>query len=160
MSAIAHNHPLVCVPADDGALDRALADLNAKLEAWSHAIVHAQSSLTGILRGEKTVHATPRAKPATTRVTPEPKVSPPKPATPVVETPMDAPPPATTPAVSNEDEALLASLDPKIAHKVQVLRRLPGQTKSVRELIEKVTAAPAHDETHATKKSFWRRQFG
>ncbi|MFA5863440.1 MAG: hypothetical protein WC975_02000 [Phycisphaerae bacterium] len=142
------------LPADDGTMAKALADLDAKLEAWSGAITHAQTSLKSLI----TQQNTQQTKPAVSRErviaqTRNPSAAsppnPPKIAEPVKEKALPSP---------NEDEALLASLDPETARKIQVLRRLSGNTKSVRELLEKhsVTAStpPA---TPSNKKNFWRR---
>jgi hypothetical protein len=67
--------------------------------------------------------------------------------------------PVESDSTKEEDEALLATLDPDTLKKIQVLRRLTSKKRSVRELIEQVKAsasgAPAPVENK--KKSFWRR---
>jgi hypothetical protein len=58
-----------------------------------------------------------------------------------------------------KEESLLASLEPEMAKKVQVLRRLSNKQKSVQELIDQVKASSAvqpAEETKTKKRSFWR----
>jgi hypothetical protein len=57
------------------------------------------------------------------------------------------------------EEALLASLEPEMAKKVQVLRRLSNNKKSVEELIAQIkasTEAKPADDGKTKKRSFWR----
>jgi hypothetical protein len=67
---------------------------------------------------------------------------------------------ATTPnrASKEEDEALLASLDPETAKAIRVMRRLSIEKKSVRELLEEYKATNAgHTPADNRKKSWWSR---
>lgn len=166
------------LPPDDGSLDQAVADLDSKLAAWSGAILRAQTALKDLATARKDdapvaspeapAPVTPSARidsrPVTKRA-PVPDVStPPTPATvpaPAGPSParVDAPAPAApvpNPAPA-EDEALLASLDPETVRKIQVLRRLSNNKKSVRELLEKVQSTPSPPAAPPVKKSFWRR---
>jgi hypothetical protein len=169
----------VRIPEDDGRLNDALADFNSKLAAWSGAIHHAQSSLRDILRyqlGSPTeeldfsrvegiaespseIEAEQPAPSSEEKVSvsQEPCVETIKAVE--VETPVlveSAKP--SEPINDNDDETLLATLDPETAKRIQVLRRLSGQKKSVRELLEKhqMTTAPSVPN-QPSKKSFWRR---
>ncbi len=57
------------------------------------------------------------------------------------------------------EEALLASLEPEMAKKVQVLRRLSNNKKSLEELIAQIkasTEAKPSDDGKPKKRSFWR----
>jgi len=58
---------------------------------------------------------------------------------------------------ANEDETLLASLDPETAKAIRVMRRVSGHRKSVRELLEQYQASQAHGKTEPAKKSWFRR---
>jgi hypothetical protein len=57
-----------------------------------------------------------------------------------------------------DDEALLATLEPEMVKKIQMLRRLTSKKRSIRELIEQVKASSSGESAPATtkKKSFWR----
>lgn len=57
----------------------------------------------------------------------------------------------------NEDETLLASLDPETAKAIRVMRRVSGHRKSVRELLEQYQASQAHGKAEPAKKSWFRR---
>jgi myosin heavy subunit len=58
---------------------------------------------------------------------------------------------------TNEDEALLASLDPETAKAIRVMRRMGGGRKSVRELLQQYQNARATARNEATRKSWFRR---
>ncbi len=167
----------VRIPEDDGRLNKALADLDSKLAAWSGAILNAQTSLRDIVQHQpdpvvEEIPAT-RTEPIK-KTTAEPRIetSAPPAAAEGVKPPAEAPackiskepeiigesPVATAPTEPGDDEALLATLDPETAKRIQVLRRLPGQKKSVRELLEKHRmASPPTVPTQPSKKSFWRK---
>ncbi len=57
---------------------------------------------------------------------------------------------------ASEDEQLLASLDPETAKAIRVMRRMRGDKKSVRELLEQYQGAPT-TKAESSKKSWFRR---
>lgn len=57
-------------------------------------------------------------------------------------------------AASDDEAALMAGLDPQVAAQVRMLRRLGGNTRPLRELIQEVTAAETAPKEQ--KKSWWR----
>lgn len=57
----------------------------------------------------------------------------------------------------SEDEALLASLDPETAKAIKVMRRMGGDKKSIRELLEQYQAAQTNAKADSPKKSWFRR---
>lgn len=59
----------------------------------------------------------------------------------------------------DEDEALLASLDPETAKAIRIMRRLSVEKKSVRELLEEYEASRSAETPAAEKhkKSWWSR---
>ncbi len=200
--------PIAGLPAEDGALDRALADVDAKLTTWL-------SAMSAALRA---ADATPEQPPAvTTGDSPEQApdssaVGPPTdgtadavaaaaeaPATPG-GTPPDARPAETDPAQaaapasaedaqgsastdlpapgdelpgepgepaesttceqseSADDEQLLASLDEQTRAAIHVKRRLFGNQKSVRELLDEMSQLESVQQTTKPQpKRWWRR---
>ena len=64
--------------------------------------------------------------------------------------------PQAEPQEANADEQLLASLDPETAKAIKVMRRVSGDRKSVRELLEQYQATQA-GKGDAPKKSWFRR---
>jgi len=70
--------------------------------------------------------------------------------------PADSQNEAEAPQMS-EDEALLASLDPETAKAIKVMRRMGGDKKSVRELLEQYQAAQTNTKADSSKKSWFRR---
>ena len=205
--------PIAGLPAEDGALDRALADVDAKLTTWLAA-------MSAALRA---ADATPEQPPAaTTGDSPEQApdcsaVGPPTdgtadvdaaaaeaPATPAA-TPPDTRPAETDPAQaaapasaedaqgsastdlpapgdelpgepaestnceqsesttceqpeSADDEQLLASLDEQTQAVIRVKRRLFGDQKSVRELLDEMSQPGSVQQTTKPQpKRWWRR---
>ncbi|MGQ9648490.1 MAG: hypothetical protein ACUVXJ_00075 [Phycisphaerae bacterium] len=69
----------------------------------------------------------------------------------------DSPKEAVAPQRADEDEALLASLDPETAKAIRVMRRMRGDNKSVRELLEQYQASRANTKADSSKKSWFRR---
>jgi len=59
---------------------------------------------------------------------------------------------------TNEDEKLLASLDPEIAKAIRVMRRLNPGKRSVKELLEEYQASKGASATEPKKKSWWMRK--
>lgn len=64
---------------------------------------------------------------------------------------------AEAPQQADEDEMLLASLDPETAKAIRVMRRMRGDNKSVRELLEQYQASRANAKADSSKKSWFRR---
>jgi len=60
--------------------------------------------------------------------------------------------------VSNEDENLLASLDPETAKAIRVMRRLNPGKRSVKELLEEYEATKGASAAEPKKKSWWMRK--
>jgi len=66
--------------------------------------------------------------------------------------------PAGRSVAQEEDEALLASLDPETAKAIRVMRRLSFENKSVRELLEEHKQTRNGSESaEPRKKSWWSR---
>ena len=191
MDTTEQNRAIALVPEDDGAIDNAINELDAKISAWVEAMRQASSALATVARAETA---------APNRVEPEsvPEVTTPQaeataevadePATKTVVALPGAKKKAVTPPVTqddsaksspglgaklrklvggaeeetveqvpqvtseskpvapvkaentqqdleDEDEALLAQLDPKVAKSIRIKRRLSRGKKSVRELI-------------------------
>ena len=64
--------------------------------------------------------------------------------------------PQAEPQEASEDEQLLASLDPETAKAIRVMRRMRGDKKSVRELLEQYQGGPT-TKGESSKKSWFRR---
>jgi hypothetical protein len=61
-------------------------------------------------------------------------------------------------ASDEEDEALLASLDPETAKAIRVMRRLSIEKKSVRELLAEYTHTRSdQDPAEGRRRSWWSR---
>jgi hypothetical protein len=54
-----------------------------------------------------------------------------------------------------EDEALLATLEPEVARKIRVIRRLNPEGKSIHELLEEIRVNPAAPEASPPQKKSW-----
>lgn len=195
---------LKTLPPEDGRIDQALQELDAKLDAWAQTILATEASLKGLVSSQKAEESRDlagedQAQPEVTarEAQEETEVEPlagitgleePEPVEVEAETEPEAAQEsrlnpeesgearAAEPAISEtaalepavpeepagdaqEDEALLASLDPSLVKKIQVLRRLTSKKRSVRELLEQVkaSAAEAPAPVEHKKKSFWRR---
>lgn len=112
----------------------------------------------------------PEAPPVTADEPTAPPASEPLAVTPTEEAPAPAtpaaaePPPAQSapPAAEEDDEQLLASLDPDLAKAIRVKRRLTGNRKSIRELLDEMAPdrkKPGKDAGGAASKQkrWWRR---
>lgn len=123
---------------DDDSINKALAELDSRLSAWLAAVQAGQAALLSdadrIAAAEPTQDSDSRrgAGLFEGRV-PEldPEHDQQGPALPPVS---EDSPPATT----EEDEALLTALDAETANAVRVKRRLTGNRRSVRELLEEL----------------------
>mgnify|MGYP001439683598 FL=1 len=69
----------------------------------------------------------------------------------------NAPTETESPQQADEDEMLLASLDPETAKAIRVMRRMRGDNKSVRELLEQYQASRTNAKADSSKKSWFRR---
>jgi len=98
----------------------------------------------------------PAAKaPAKTVEAPAP-AAPPAPVKPEPQPP--ASPPVAQKSSREEDEALLASLDPETAQAIKVMRRLSFENKSVRQLLEEYEQSrQSQGSSENRKKSWWSR---
>jgi hypothetical protein len=183
MNGLEQNPAMAVLSQDDGAIEDAINDLDAKIAAWVDAMNRASAALAQVTRAEC---AAPRnvevpAPPSTAepviaedaapqdvsaealsgvvtlpggnkskkpiglkakllKLGGSPKSSEQKPET----APVDEAP--TSPVIAeksqqeleDEDEALLARLDPKVAKSIRIKRRLSRGKKSVRELINEM----------------------
>jgi hypothetical protein len=143
---------VAALPRDDGSLAQALGALEAKLSGWVAAMRETQALL---LRGAKIIAPEPQKLEgaalfvrdgSTPRAASSADEAPRRP--PAIKT---EPPPATQ-AVDAEDEALLQSLDPETANFIRVKRRLTGNRRSVRELLEEFQAARGGGKTDGKRK--------
>jgi hypothetical protein len=133
--------------------------VDARLAAWTSAVVEAQAalaSMAGVVGGGGELLPSP-AQPAFVEppaVAAEGRVQPAEPdAAPA--------PPAPRSASQEEDETLLASLDPETAKAIRVMRRTSFENKSVRELLEEYlqtrNAQGFSENPEQRKKSWWSR---
>lgn len=158
------------IPRDDGAIGRALIELESKLAEWTAAVATVQERFAG--------RAAPVGKASSGTVTPDPPTAVERNGSecdrrcegeiPICPDPVDVPNEAESserrieqgecaseagaPAdESTEDvEALLCLLEPEMAKAIRVQHRLFAGRKSVQELIDDYKPAP-----HDGKKSWW-----
>ena len=98
------------------------------------------------------------ATPAKVVKAPAQVAPPPAPAKPEPKPEPAAPPLATQKSSREEDEALLATLDPETAQAIKVMRRMTFENKSVRQLLEEYEQARQTQGTsESRKKSWWSR---
>ncbi len=166
------DRPIIAVPSDDGSIDRAIEDLDARISEWAQAMKAAHDAVRQraadanrrmaaetAAEGAAAVDATRSAAQASAdreRIPPAPTPAPPsekpglrvdhlqgadaKPKTGIRA--FETPEPETkepTNSRYDEDEALLATLDPKLARQIKIKRRLCNGTKSIRELLAEGT---------------------
>lgn len=166
------------LPPDDGSIEQALAEVNAKLAVWSDAMNRAQTALSGTAEpgsspGAEAQTAQDRAAQAHLVKTREPKSSPrecpdprdtggegldPQAADEPEDSSLCGPEqPAQPPA--EDDEALLQSLDTETANAIRIQRRLSPNKRSVRELLEEYEATRSSTAvTGEGKRSWWTRR--
>lgn len=189
MDTTGKSSALAEIPADDGSIDRAIDELDVRINAWIQAVADAQRVVTTLAQRPVPAEAAPPADPPPAKVAAPAKPAasasgkteaagakeakaPPaaaaEKATPASgkaeskkstglrlghlggkkqseskgkkgirvfeeeETPV---PIETHTAEDDEDERLLSTLDPQIARKIRIKRRLCNNTKSVRELL-------------------------
>ena len=158
---------------------RALADVDARLSALAAAVAGAKTvTPKGVDAEPKSSPSPPPAKPEVVKAKPAVAKAPSKPAAPPVPKvdqapvepvavpepePKPEPEPATVSPAANrvsqdEDEALLASLDPETAQAIKVMRRMSFENKSVRQLLEEYEATrQSQGSSEGRKKSWWSR---
>jgi hypothetical protein len=162
------------VVANDGAIEGALAELDTKLAAWLAAMREGQAALLEV--GTPAACASEESRPpeAAAAADSDQKPSgagrrgsklfqgqvPRVPATrcdhQMSKTP--ALPPVDETALSKDDEALLASLDAETAGAIQIKRRLTGNKRSVRELLEEIQSEPTPvRDSDLDRRRWWRR---
>jgi hypothetical protein len=195
--------PIAGLPAEDGALGRALADVEAKLATWLAAMNAALRAADAALEQPSAASTgdPPEQAPDSSAVGPPadgadgaaaaeactmPAATPPD-AHPEETDPAQAAAPASAeetqgsaspelpaeggelpgePAESTtceqpesaDDERLLASLDEQTQAAIRVKRRLFGDQKSVRELLDEMSRLPSVQQTTKPQpKRWWRR---
>ncbi len=174
------------LPTDDGAIQAAFTQVNAKMSAWTSAMSDAQRVVRGAATSARRLKAVPEDQtppvPEDVPQAPAPAAATlPPPTVPVdvaphrelpeageqtaaepgatANTPVDSPPAQEkSNATLDEDESLLATLDDETAKAVRVMRRLNPGKKSVRELLEEYRASGADPSTQPKKKSWWTRK--
>jgi len=169
MKAIAADMLESPLPPDDGLIDQALRDLDAKVSAFCKAVSSAQGALRRLASNQQdqaehvqrmqTTQASSPTAPAPPDCTADSGSSKPvfphfsqQPASAVAEAP---PRPSS---LTEEDEALLASLDEQTAERIRIRRRLRGGRVSIRQLLqedEQLQSSPAAKQID--KKSWWRK---
>jgi hypothetical protein len=172
MSDTTADLPVLPSPPASEDIRRALADVDARLSAWVAAVAGAKPA------EPQRAEAQPAASPSPQKVEPAavqplPVVAeapapvaeviaaqvqavepPPAPAEPEPT----APSPAARDATREEDEALMASLDPETAQAIKVMRRLSFEDKSVRQLLEEYEQTrQSQGASDNRKKSWWSR---
>ena len=165
MSDTTADLPALPPPAASEDIRRALADVDARLSAW--AAVVAGSEPAAPKRAVAKPGPAPAPKPAEpVAAKPAPKVveAPAAPAPPAASAEPEpvpepaAPSPVARSADHEEDEALLASLDPETAQAIKVMRRLSFEDKSVRQLLEEYEQTRhLQGSSESRKKSWWSR---
>ena len=121
--------------AGDGDVELALKTLDEKLGEWFGVLGRLSAGAARVSKPERA----------------------PQPAVAAAPAPAPAPAEVQAPAAPEEDEeALLASLDPEIANAVRVKRRLLGTRCSVRQLIAEVEASRSAKRDKPRGKSWWR----
>jgi hypothetical protein len=141
MNAEKADKQVVALRADDS-IDKALAELDSRLSAWLSAVQAGQAALLNAadrIVGGKPAQSSGSRGAAKLFEGQVPGLAPEH------DRQMPALRPApedSVPAMTEEDEALLASLDAETANLVRVKRRLAGNRKSVRELLEELRSGP------------------
>lgn len=146
------------VPAADPAIDRAMAELDCQLAAWTHVLDEAQARLRQLLP------ATTISQPVTANTCPPTESTcplPPETVTPANEPPISAQP-ARTPTANNrvdglteDDQAVLATLDPQVAQTISIMRRLTPVKRSVRDVLREYEATHTVPKTDRPAKQSW-----
>ena len=191
------------LPADDGAIEQALTELDVKLDRWAEALTEAGMMLAD--RATQLAHpadpppdvapedqasipsdAPDHAEPdvATPEPEPEPVLEPtdaqkdataspaePRPTSQhkgivsyvdAVEPSPDQPAPARAPQAAGpdeDDEELLASLDPEVASAIRIRRRMSPVPKTVRELLAEYEdgQSTSGGSSSKVKKTWWSK---
>ena len=177
------SRPSFSVPPDDGAIERALIDLDEKLSAWSARMRRADARVKEqepAGRNPRAAIAEPAADPDVRRgPLPAPTPSPERleqalvepapssaPELPAEKCAGSEPPPESSPskppehesAPPEDEEALLAGLDADTASAIRIMRRLNPSHKSVRELIQEYQAKAKRPlAAPPDKKPWWQR---
>jgi ElaB/YqjD/DUF883 family membrane-anchored ribosome-binding protein len=141
MNADKADKQVVALQADDS-IDKALAELDSRLSAWLSAVQAGQAALLNAadrIVGDKPAQSSGPRGAAKLFEGQVPGLAPEH------DRQMPALRPASedgVPTMTEEDEALLASLDAETANLVRVKRRLAGNRRSVRELLEELRLGP------------------
>jgi len=169
------------VPAEDGTIQRAFENLDARMDAWLAEMKRIERSLAstdggGAIEPEalsaSTVTVEDAPPPAETSDPPsEPPPAGVESAIPVAETVESpaqpasastnrecAPPPSSAIPVDPQDEALLATLDEQTAQAIRVMRRLCMNRKTVKQLLAEYEARKAGPPGSSTRPKSWFRR--
>ncbi len=139
MDAATIDKRIAALLAGDDLLQTRLAEVEAKFDAWLTAMSAGQNLLREAVRCLRKAPGS------------------------AVTEPLSAESPTATPESQSlgvvpgvvDDERLLETLDPDTANAIRVKRRLCGDKRSVRELLEEVQAARAGKPP--PRKRWWRR---
>ncbi len=162
------NMPCLAVPPEDGALQSALAELDAKLVAYSAAVREVRGQLAQSARAEAlptTADASDEAGKPTPTLLAVPlarlkALTLETPAAPLDGRPASAgATPAEPQAAASTEEVLLASLDEATSKTVRVRRRLDPH-KTIQEILKQIEAQKDHADpaTKQASKSWFRRR--
>jgi len=173
----------ISLPPEDGSIDRAFAELGARLSAWSAAFSQAQDGLrqmdarhavgsgdpvtccsdpVGVEMDGGVMTAT--ADPLSTESTesPQPSESEVEKVTEADRRPDEPSDIAPTPPVrqdADDDEEFLATLDPETVNAIRIRRRLSPEKKSVRQMLDAyLVSRPAIDPAVQQKKTWWTKR--
>lgn len=157
--------PVEVLPPDDGSIERGLAELDARLAAWLAAFKRAMSMLPGggaasgsAAALSEAIAAKAKAEPARSKVLDQATVEAAAARRKTIEaTPAPRRGEETAGPVVDEDETLLAALDPEVRKQVHIRRRMSNNGKSIRELIEEVRSAKPAAEISKTKSNTRRK---
>jgi len=157
---------LLALQAEDGALERRLAEMDVKLRSWLEAVRASHAALLQWARAMPSVVVrdaqTESAAPAERAQRPDAK-----PATDTARPPRPEPepvsagePPTPTPGLPS-DEDFLRTLDPETAKAIRVKRRLSNGRRSVQELLEEYRSVQKPEASKpAERRGWWRRKHG
>ncbi len=171
---------LKTLPLEDDRIDQALVELDMKLDAWAEMIITTETRLKNLASSLKTQESDKIETQAsgdetsvadTTSVYRETenetvsliekaeKPEQPQIKNEVTDEPVLVEESAKDNTDQEDEESLLATLEPELVKKIQVLRRLTNKKRPIRELIEQVKsgASTSASEVEPKKKSFWRR---
>lgn len=140
------------VPAADPAIDHALEQLDHTLAAWTRVLGDAQAHLRQLLPAANLSQPAPtKPIPAEPARTPASNPEPPE---------IDRPSPTSVgdsrgDGLTEEDQALLATLDPQVAQTISIMRRLTPVKRSVREVLQEYESTHTAPQADRPVKQSW-----